>query len=84
MLGLVGSLKRSAPVFWSLLALNLTLLYQIFGIGPTPDAPLLFGWVGAIWAVWRASSSGKGRWWLLAGVFAVFVSMQWGNEGLGL
>ncbi|HPO19070.1 MAG TPA: glycosyltransferase family 39 protein [Rubrivivax sp.] len=57
-------------VFWSLLALNLTLLYQIFGIGPTPDAPLLFGWVGAIWAVWRASSSGKGRWWLLAGVFA--------------
>ena len=56
--------------FWSLLALNLTLLYQIYGIGPTPDSPLLVGWVGTIWAVWRASRSGDGRWWLLAGVFA--------------
>ena len=37
--------------FWSLLALNLTLLYQIYGIGPTPDSPLLFAWVGAIWVV---------------------------------
>ncbi|HMO48235.1 MAG TPA: glycosyltransferase family 39 protein [Rubrivivax sp.] len=56
--------------FWSLLALNLTLMYQIYGIGPTPDGPLLFGWVGTIWAVWRASRSGQGRWWLLAGAFA--------------
>ena len=55
---------------WSLLALNLTLLYQIYGIGPTPDSPLLFGWVGTIWAVWRATQSGQGRWWLLAGAFA--------------
>ena len=56
--------------FWSLLALNLTLMYQIYGIGPTPDSPLLFGWVGTIWAVWRATQSGRGRWWLLAGAFA--------------
>lgn len=56
--------------WWSLLALNLTLLYPIHGIGPSPDSPLLVGWVGAIWAVWRASRSGHGRWWLLAGVFA--------------
>lgn len=56
--------------FWSLLALNLTLVYEVYAIGPTPDGPLLVGWVGTIWAVWRAGSSGKGRWWLLAGVFA--------------
>jgi hypothetical protein len=56
--------------FWSLLALNLTLLYEAFGLGPTPDGPLLFGWVGTIWAVWRAGASGQARWWLLAGVFA--------------
>jgi Dolichyl-phosphate-mannose-protein mannosyltransferase len=31
---------------------------------------LMFGWVGTIWAVWRASISSLGRWWLLAGVFA--------------
>lgn len=56
--------------FWSLLALNLTLVYQIYGIGPTPDSPLLFAWVAAIWAVWRATQTGRGRWWLLAGLFA--------------
>jgi 4-amino-4-deoxy-L-arabinose transferase-like glycosyltransferase len=56
--------------FWSLLALNLTLLYPMYGIGPTPDGPLLVGWVGAVWAVWRACSRGQGRWWLAAGVFA--------------
>jgi 4-amino-4-deoxy-L-arabinose transferase-like glycosyltransferase len=55
---------------WSLLALNLTLVYEACGVGPTPDGPLLFGWVGTIWAVWRAGASGRGRWWLLAGVFA--------------
>ena len=56
--------------FWSLLALNLTLVYEAYGIGPTPDGPLLFGWIGTIWAVWRAGASGQRRWWLLAGVFA--------------
>ncbi len=56
--------------FWSLLALNLTLMYPTYGIGPTPDGPLLLGWVGTIWAVWRACRSGQGRWWLLAGAFA--------------
>lgn len=66
-LDLYGSRRLAC---WSLLALNLTLLYPIYGIGPTPDGPLLFGWVGTIWAVWRACRSGQGRWWLLAGAFA--------------
>jgi hypothetical protein len=56
--------------FWSLLALNLTLLYPMYGIGPTPDSPLLVGWVGTVWAVWRACSRGQGRWWMVAGLFA--------------
>lgn len=55
---------------WTLLALNLTLVYQIYGVGPTPDSPLLLAWVGTIWAVWRATQSGQGRWWLLAGLLA--------------
>jgi hypothetical protein len=66
-LDMYGSRKL---VFWSLLALNLTLIYEVYALGPTPDGPLLFGWVGTLWSVWRASASGKGRWWLLAGVFA--------------
>jgi 4-amino-4-deoxy-L-arabinose transferase-like glycosyltransferase len=55
--------------FWSLLALNLTVVYEVLGFGPTPDAPLLFAWVGTIWAVWRLSATGDGRWWFVAGAF---------------
>ena len=55
--------------FWSLAALNLTIVYEVLGFGPTPDAPLLFAWVGTIWAVWRLSATGDGRWWFVAGAF---------------
>ncbi len=55
--------------FWSLLALNLTIVYEVLGFGPTPDGPLLFAWVGTIWAVWRVSSTAQGRWWFVAGAF---------------
>ena len=39
------------------------------GLGPTPDSPLIFAWTGAIWAVWRLSQTGDGRWWFAAGGF---------------
>ena len=55
--------------FWSLLALNLTIVYEVLGFGPTPDGPLLFAWVGTIWAVWRLSATAEGRWWFVAGAF---------------
>lgn len=54
---------------WSLLALNLTLVYEALGFGPTPDGPLLFAWVGAIWAISRVAATGLRRWWFVAGVF---------------
>ena len=56
--------------FWSVAVLNLCLLYLSMGVTSTPDAPLLFGWIGTIWAVWRVSTSGNPRWWYAAGVFA--------------
>ena len=55
--------------FWSLAALNLTIVYEVLGFGPTPDGPLLFAWVGTIWAVWRLSATADGRWWFVAGAF---------------
>ena len=60
--------------FWSIAALNLTVMYEAFGLGPTPDGPLIFAWVGAIWAVWRLSQSGHGKWWFVAGAF---VGLSW-------
>ncbi len=55
--------------FWSLAALNLTIVYEAYALAPTPDSPLLFAWVGAIWAVWRVNQTGDGRWWFVAGAF---------------
>ena len=55
--------------FWSIAALNLTLLYEAYAVGPTPDGPLLFAWVGTIWAIWRLSQSRNGNWWFAAGAF---------------
>jgi len=56
--------------FWTLAALNLSLLYVVYGVGATPDGPLLFGWIGTIWAVWRADQPRDARWWYAAGFFA--------------
>jgi len=53
--------------FWSLAALNLTLVYQVFGLAPTPDAPLVFAWSASIWALWRLVQTGHARWWFAAG-----------------
>ncbi len=58
----------------SLITLNLTVIYLAFGLAPTPDAPLIFAWVGAIWAVWRATQGGSARWWFVAGAF---VGLSW-------
>ena len=60
--------------FWTLAALNLSVMYEAFGVGPTPDAPLIFAWTGAIWALWRLSRSGHARWWFVAGGF---VGLSW-------
>jgi hypothetical protein len=67
--------------FWSIAALNLTLVYEAFALGPTPDGPLLFAWTGAIWALWRLSQSGDGRWWLAAGAF---VGLSWLGKYTGV
>jgi 4-amino-4-deoxy-L-arabinose transferase-like glycosyltransferase len=68
-------------VFWSLAALNLTALYEAFGIGPTPDGPLIFAWVGTVWAVGKVSQTGDGRWWFAAGAF---IGLSWLGKYTGV
>lgn len=60
--------------FWSIAALNLTVVYEVFGVAPTPDAPLIFAWSAAIWAVWKVTQTGLARWWFVAGVF---IGLSW-------
>ncbi|MDF1481622.1 ArnT family glycosyltransferase [Extensimonas sp. H3M7-6] len=54
--------------FWSLLALNLSLMYEFYGFGPSPDGPLMFFWLATLWAIWRLSVTGQARWWYVAGL----------------
>ncbi len=47
--------------------LNGTLLLGAGAVTMTPDTPLLFFWMLALWALSRVLLTGRGRWWLLAG-----------------
>ena len=55
--------------FWSLAALNVTVVYEVYGVVIAPDTPLLAAWAATIWAVWRVSQTGASRWWYAAGAF---------------
>ncbi len=50
--------------------MNATLLFGIGSVTMTPDTPLLFFWTATIWALGRVQASGRGGWWLAAGVAA--------------
>jgi 4-amino-4-deoxy-L-arabinose transferase-like glycosyltransferase len=55
--------------FWSLVALNATVAYEVYGVVIAPDAPLIAAWAATIWAVWRVAQTGQARWWYAAGAF---------------
>lgn len=63
----LGSNRRQ--LWWSLLALNLVGIMQVYGVAIAPDSPLLFAWGATLWATWRAVATAKGRWWFVAGIF---------------
>ena len=50
--------------------LNATLLFGIGAVTMTPDTPLLFFWVAAMWAAGRLLTTGRPGWWLVAGAAA--------------
>ena len=52
------------------LLLNATLLFGVGGILMTPDTPLIFFWITALWAMARIVAGGSGWWWIAAGIAA--------------
>ena len=78
--GLVGSLllARAAEDLFpgrgagprAAILLNATLFLGVGAITMTPDTPLLFFWTACLWALARALASGRGGWWLVAGLCA--------------
>ncbi|MEJ8473576.1 glycosyltransferase family 39 protein [Roseibium algae] len=55
---------------WSVLFLNASILVGVGGILATPDAPSVFFWGLALWALAELHTSQKPNWWLAVGLFA--------------
>jgi 4-amino-4-deoxy-L-arabinose transferase-like glycosyltransferase len=53
----------------AVMLLNASLFLGVGTIVMTPDSPLLFFWTATLWAMARVATSGRGVWWLAAGVF---------------
>ena len=60
---------NTEQTFWTLIALNATIAFQLYGFVITPDTPLIFSWTATIYALWKLIESDDPRWWYAAGLF---------------
>jgi hypothetical protein len=61
--------NHSRQTFWTLLALNASIVFELYGFVITPDTPLLFAWTATIYALWKLIQTDSPKWWYIAGVF---------------
>jgi hypothetical protein len=77
--------RNAGPI--AVLLLNATILFGAGAVLATPDAPLLFFWTLALWAMARIIAGGSGKWWFAVGAFTglAFASKYTASVlGLGL
>lgn len=55
---------------WAAAFMNATLLFAVGATTMTPDTPLLLFWTATLWALARLHATGRGGWWLVAGLAA--------------
>jgi len=60
---------NSRQTFWTLLALNASIVFELYGFVITPDTPLLFCWTATIYALWKLVQTDNPKWWYIAGLF---------------
>ena len=58
---------NARQTFWTLLALNASIVFQLYGFVITPDTPLLFAWTACIFALWKLIQTDHEKWWYVAG-----------------
>lgn len=63
-----GMFKNSQQTFWTLLALNASIVFELYGFVITPDTPLLFAWTACIYALWKLTETAELKWWYIAGL----------------
>ncbi|MEA3288219.1 MAG: glycosyltransferase family 39 protein [Candidatus Marinimicrobia bacterium] len=61
--------QNTDQTFWTLLALNATIVFELYGFVITPDTPLIFAWTATFYALWNLIRSQNSRWWYAAGLF---------------
>lgn len=66
---LQGMFDNSKQTLWTLLALNASIVYELYGFVITPDTPLLFAWSACIYAIWKLIQTDNPKWWYIAGLF---------------
>ncbi len=54
---------------WTLLALNASIAFQLYGFVITPDTPLIFAWTATFYSLWKLIQTEDAKWWYLAGFF---------------
>lgn len=67
--------------FWVLIALNASIVFELYGFVITPDSPLIFAWAATIFSIWRLVHSGEAKWWYLAGFF---MGLSWLGKYSGI
>jgi len=67
--------------FWTVLALNATIVFELYGFVLTPDTPLLFAWTACIYALWKLVKTDHPKWWYLAGFF---MGLAWLSKYSGI
>ncbi|NQV16656.1 glycosyltransferase family 39 protein [bacterium] len=61
-----GNTKQS---YWTILALNSTIVFELYGFVITPDTPLIFAWSACIYSLWKLVQTEDHKWWFAAGFF---------------
>ena len=60
---------NSRQTFWTLIALNAAIVFELYGFVITPDTPLIFCWTATIYALWKLVQTENPKWWYVAGLF---------------
>ncbi|MCF7824288.1 MAG: glycosyltransferase family 39 protein [Candidatus Marinimicrobia bacterium] len=61
--------QNEKQTFWTLLALNASIAFELYGFVISPDTPLIFAWTATIYAIWKLIQTEHPKWWYIAGIF---------------
>jgi len=67
--------------FWVLIALNASIVFQLYGFVITPDSPLIFAWAACMYSLWRLVKTEEAKWWYVAGFF---MGLSWLGKYSGI